>query len=107
MTSGILRKRVTFQAETPTSDGAGGYALVWTDVITVWADIKPSSGNKYLIDGHLEGHITHRVTMRHVPGITTDIRMSCNNRLFNIRAVLNPDESNRWLELLVEEGVAS
>jgi uncharacterized phiE125 gp8 family phage protein/SPP1 family predicted phage head-tail adaptor len=104
MTSGALRKRVTFQTETPTTDNAGGYALAWTNVITVWADIKPSSGNKYFVDGHLEGHITHHVTIRYQTGITTDMRMVYSSRLFNIRAVLNADESNQWLELLVEEG---
>ena len=106
MTIGNLRKRVTFQAETPTTDNVGGYTLAWTNVMTVWAEIKPSSGNKYFVAGHLEGHITHHVTMRYQTGITTDMRMTYNNRAFNIRAILNTDESNRWLELLVEEGVA-
>lgn len=103
--SGTLRKRVTLQAETPTTDNAGGYALAWTNVMSVWAEIKPASGQKIFIDGHLEGHVTHHVTMRYQSGITTDMRMTYGNRLFNIRAVLNTDESNRWIELLVEEGV--
>ena len=104
--SGDLRKRITLQAETATTDNAGGYALAWTNVVSVWADIKPASGQKYFVDGHLEGHITHHVTMRYQGSITTDMRMTCDGRLFNIRAVLNKDESNRWLELLVEEGTA-
>jgi SPP1 family predicted phage head-tail adaptor len=106
MNSGSLRKRVTLQAETPSTDSAGGYALVWTDVMTVWAEIIPASGQKIFTDGHLEGHVTHRVTMRYQSGITTDMRLTCNGRVFNIRSVLNSGESNRWLELLVVEGVA-
>jgi SPP1 family predicted phage head-tail adaptor len=107
MTSiGSLRKRITIQAETPASDGAGGYALAWTNVMTVWADIAPSTGQKIFTDGHLEGHVTHHITMRYQTGITTDMRVNYNNRIFNIRAVLNNDESNRWIELLVEEGTA-
>ncbi len=106
MTIGNLRKRVTFQSETPTTDSAGGYALVWTDVANAWAEIKPASGNQYFVDGHLESHITHHITLRYQSGITAEMRMIYNNRLFNIRAVLNTDESNRWLELLVEEGSA-
>lgn len=104
--SGDLRKRVTIQAETPTTDNAGGYALAWTDVMTVWADIKPSSGQKVFTDSHLEGHVTHHITMRYQTGITTDMRVTYNSRLFNIRAALNTDEQNHWLELLVEEGSA-
>jgi SPP1 family predicted phage head-tail adaptor len=104
--SGTLRKRVTFQAETPATDSAGGYALAWADVLTAWAEIVPGSGQKYFVDGHLEGHVTHHVTLRYQPGVTTDLRMIYNGRQFNIRAVLNADESNRWLVLLVEEGAA-
>lgn len=104
--SGALRKRITIQSETPSTDNAGGYALAWTNVVTVWADIKPVSGQKIFTAGHLEGHVTHHVTMRYQSGITTDMRMIYNSRAFNIRAVLNTDESNRWLELLVEEGAA-
>lgn len=104
--SGTLRKRVTIQAETPTTDSAGGYALTWTNVAIVWADIQPVRGQKIFAAGHLEGHITHRVTVRYQSGITTDMRISFGSRVFNIRAVMNTDESNRWLELLVEEGAA-
>lgn len=104
--SGNLRKRITLQSETSTADNAGGYTLGWTNVITVWGKIQPVSGQKVFTDGHLEGHVTHRVTLRYQSGITTDMRMTYNGRVFNIRAVLNTDESNRWLELLVEEGSA-
>jgi SPP1 family predicted phage head-tail adaptor len=105
-TTGSMRKRVTIQQETPTADGAGGYALAWTNVMTVWAEIEPITGQKVFVSEHLEGHVTHHVTMRYQSGITTDMRLNYNNRLFNIRAVLNTDESNRWLKLLVEEGEA-
>ena len=107
MSSGQLRKRITLQAETTATDNAGGYALVWTDIMSAWAEISPSNGNKYFVAGHLESHITHHVTMRYQSGITTNMRMIYNSRIFNIRAVLNTDESNRWLELLVEEGSAT
>ena len=106
MRIGELRKRVTIQAETPTTDNAGGYALGWTDVATVWADIRPLTGNEAFTAEHLEGLVTHRVTMRYVTGITTDMRVTYNSRAFNIRAVLNTDERNQWTELLVEEGAA-
>lgn len=108
MPIGALRKQVTIQAETSTPDGAGGYTVGWTNVATVWADIKPLSGNEPFVAGHLEGHVTHRVTMRYRTDIavTTDMRLLYGARLFNIRAVMNTDEQNHWWELLVEEGAA-
>ena len=106
MKIGRMRKRITLQTETPTTDNAGGYALAWTNSLTVWADIEPLSGHEVFTASHLEGRVTHSVTMRYQTGITTDMRIIYGSRVFNIRAVLNSDESNRWLELLVEEGAS-
>ncbi len=108
MRIGQLRKRVAIQAESSTPDGAGGYTLGWATVATVWADINPVTGNEAFVAQHLEGHITHRITLRWQSGvtITSDMRVLYGSRLFNIHAVLNNDERNQWIELLVEEGSA-
>jgi SPP1 family predicted phage head-tail adaptor len=108
MRIGELRKQIVIQAETPAADGAGGYALAWTTLGTVWANIDPLSGSEVFTAQHLEGHVTHRITMRYRSDltITSDMRAVYNNRIFNIRSVLNMDESNQWQELLVEEGGA-
>jgi SPP1 family predicted phage head-tail adaptor len=106
MHSGELRKRATLQTETQTPDGAGGYALAWADVATVWVEIQPLSGSEVLAAGHLEGHVTHKVTLRYISGMTTDMRLLYGGRVFNVRSVMNVDERNRWTELLVEEGAA-
>ena len=106
MQIGDLRKRVTIQAETETPDNAGGYVLGWSDVATVWAEIAPTTGAKVFTAQHLEGHVSHHVTLRYYAGITTDMRLLYNSRLFNIRAVLNTGEHNQWTELLVQEGAA-
>lgn len=106
MTIGDLRKQVTIQVESPTTDNAGGYALAWTNLATLWAEIVPVSGQKIYAAEHLEGHITHQITMRYYAGVTTDMRLLYNSRVFNIRLVRNLEEENRWTELLVEEGSA-
>jgi SPP1 family predicted phage head-tail adaptor len=108
MRIGELRKQITIQAEAPTADGAGGYALAWTNVATVWAEIKPVSGNKVFVDQHLEGHVTHQIKTRYRSDltITTDMRIVHNNRVFNIHSITNTDERNQWWVMLVEEGAA-
>ncbi len=108
MRIGELRKQVAIQQEQPTPDGAGGYALTWTTLATTWADISPISGTEVFTSGHLEGHVTHKVTMRWRSDITitSDMRLLYNNRIFNILTVMNNDERNRFAELLVEEGGA-
>jgi SPP1 family predicted phage head-tail adaptor len=109
MRIGNLRKQISIQQEQQTSDGAGGYALTWVTLATVWADIDPISGNEIYTSGHLEGHVTHKITLRWRTDITitTDMIVAYNTRLFNIRAVINQDESNQYATLLVEEGGAT
>jgi SPP1 family predicted phage head-tail adaptor len=109
MTIGTLRQKVSLQSEAQTPDGAGGYTLAWTTLATVWANIIPISGNEVYAAGHLEGHATHKVTIRWRSDITptTDMRLTYNSRVFNIRAVLNRGELNRQFLLYVEEGGAT
>ena len=108
MKIGERPKRVAVQIEQSTSDGAGGYALTWTTLAMVWADISPVTGSEKFTAGHLEGHVSHKVKIRWRSdlAITTDMRILYNARAFNIRAVMNEDELNQWALLLVEEGAA-
>ena len=105
---GELRKQIALQAEQQTSDGAGGYALAWATLATVWADISPVTGREIYASGHLEGRVTHKITMRWRSDITvtSDMRILYGARGFNIRAVTNQDESNQYLIVLAEEGTA-
>lgn len=105
--SGTLRKRIAIQSETSVSDNAGGYTLGWATSFTLWADITPVTGHSLYVYGHIESHVTHRITVRYQSGITADMRVLYNGRVFAIHAVVNDDESNHWLHLLVEEGVAT
>jgi len=108
MKIGDFRKQVAIQAEQSTPDGAGGYALAWTTIATVWADIAPVSGREIYTAGHLEGHITHKVTLRWRAdlSITSDMRLLYNSRSFNIQAVINQDETNQYVIVLATEGAA-
>ena len=109
MKTGDLRKQIALQQEHPTADGAGGYTLGWTTMTIVWGDIAPVTGREIYTAGHLEGHVTHKITLRWRSDITvtTDMRLIYNNRAFNICAVMNKDEANQWLEILAEEGTAT
>jgi SPP1 family predicted phage head-tail adaptor len=106
MRIGELRKQIAIQQERQTADNAGGYALAWATIATVWGEIVPASGSEIYTAGHLEGRVTHKVNMRWRSdlAITTDMRLLYNMRSFNIRSVINTDERNQYAVLLVEEG---
>ncbi|MFQ6016772.1 MAG: phage head closure protein [Kiloniellaceae bacterium] len=107
---GALRRRLVIQAENPDADAGGGQNDPWagaTTVATVWGRIQPLTGSERLRAMRLEGKVSHRITIRYQAGITPKMRMLLGGRVFNIRAVINPEERNRFLELLCEEGVAT
>lgn len=107
---GELRHRLTIQTENPVADGGGGQGDPWASpvtVATVWGRVEPLSGSEGLRAMQLEDRVTHRVTIRYRKGITASQRIKFDSRLFNIRAVINVGERNRWLQLLCEEGVAT
>ena len=102
-----LRHRVILQSAAATADSGGGAATVWNDDATLWASIEPLKGAERFTAQQLESRLTHRVTLRMRDGVTTAMRLKFGLRIFNIRAVINPGERDRLLELLCEEGVAT
>ncbi len=104
-----LRHEVTIQAENPSTDAGGGQTDPWanpTKVATVRACIEPLKGFERLRAMQLEDSISHKITMRWRSGVTAKHRIKYGSRLFNIRAVINVEERNKWLEILADEGVA-
>ncbi len=107
---GRLRERVTVQRAARDADAGGGAVVTWTPLAhapTVWARIEPLSGAEALQAMKLQARVTHRVTLRWRDDVTAAMRLVCGARTLNIRAVTNPDERRRYLELLCEEGVAT
>ncbi len=102
-----LRHRVILQSAADSADSGGGASTVWNDDATLWASIEPLKGTERLTAQQLESPVTHRVRLRHRDGVTTAMRLKFGTRILNIRAVINPGERDRLLELLCEEGVAT
>jgi SPP1 family predicted phage head-tail adaptor len=100
---GALRRRLTLEQLTRAPDGAGGVTDDWLTIATLWAAIHPRHGAENFDGGRTEGRITHDIWIRPLALIKSDHRLRLNTRLFNIRAVLRPDEViNRW-RLICEE----
>lgn len=104
---GALRNRITIQREVEASDGAGGNTLSWKNYAEIRAFIKPVSGNERLQAMRLEANITHRIYIRYRSDLRTDDRVNYQGRLMQIRALINIEERNKWLEIYAQEGVAT
>jgi len=106
-TIGQMRHQITLQGQGSTRDSGGGISAGWSTIASVYADIKPKSGKEVYAQGKLVGSVSHEITVRYRTDITNASRISFDSKLFNIRAIINVDERDRFLKLLCEQGVAT
>lgn len=110
MRAGSLNKRVTFERRRAIDDGGGGGGIVWEAFLTVWGGLRPERGRERLEAGRLEAVVAGVLQVRSssdARGVTEADRVVIDNVPHQIRAIVNPDQRNRMLEMTVERGVAS
>ena len=108
--AGALNKRVTFQRERQTADGAGGYSLAWQDYLTVWARYTPERGREVIQADRLASTAMALLVVRSSTDtrqLTAADRVLVDKVPHQIRAIANPDQQNRFLEMVLEQGVAT
>lgn len=110
MTEVTLSRRLLLETRESTSDGAGGFAVSWRALGTVWADVQARSGREELHAGKPTSRVTSRIVVRAAPvGAASrprpDQRFREGARIFNILAVAEYDPRGRYLAIDAEEGV--
>jgi len=101
---GNLNKRIAFQSVTQTSDGAGGYTEEWATILTAWASIEPVKAYEKFVAMQTETHISHKITCRYNPLITTAKRAVIDGRILDIIGVMNVNEQNVAMSITAMEG---
>ena len=98
MDPGKLNKRITFQLQDLDSEDED-----WKDIATTWANINPISGKEYYSAETINSDLTHKIRLRYRRGITPDMRILYNGRIFFIVSVINEFERNSILQLMCRE----
>lgn len=86
--AGKMRERVTVQIASGSTNTLGETVLAWSDSTSVWASVEGVSAREALALGQQETVVTHRVRMRHLPGLTQQMRFSWRSRTLNIVSLL-------------------
>lgn len=110
MWAGPSRKRVRFEVENRVSDGGGGNSVTWDEHVTVWGKFKPERGGEKFEGGRNEASLMGILKIRSSTEarlITTAMRVKIDGVAYQIRSIPNPDQRNRFLEMLVERGVST
>lgn len=100
-----LKHRVTLRREQNTPDGMGGIIEGWTDVATLWAGVEPRRARELVEAEGITNEVTHVVIIRHRSDVGPDDSIRYQSRDFKILSIVNPEESNRYLELVCQEQV--
>ncbi|MDH4981298.1 phage head closure protein [Hyphomicrobium sp. D-2] len=100
---GDLRTRASIETSTSTDDGGGGRAVVWTKLADIWAYVRATTGSENFAHDRLSGSVSHEIVMRHRADVTPGMRIIVGTRVFEIRAVFDPDGRRRWTRCLAQE----
>lgn len=112
---GKMRQRITIEKQSRSADGGGSEALTWTKLVEVYGHIQPQSGGERLFGDQLEERITHIITIRYRKDVSHKNRLKYvwyvgnvkNERIFNVKRVINRESMSKFLDILCEEGVAT
>ena len=108
---GKMRHRLELQELGGIPDEGGGTIETWLPKALVWANIEPVDGREIVTAGRVSSAVTHTITLRHRTGVRPAQRFhlaapansSEPPRIFEIAAVVNINERNRWLRCYCEE----
>jgi SPP1 family predicted phage head-tail adaptor len=100
---GKLNRRLVLEEPVIVPDGAGGVVRTYQTLTTVWAALVPvSASNVVVADG--EGvTVTHRITIRGGPEVTTRHRFRFGARAFQVVALRDRDGDGRFVEIEAQE----
>lgn len=105
MRAGQLKSQITIQAKTTSVDEYGEpLPGVWTDVATVWADIKHISGMETLRSGVELSVVRASIRIRYRTGLSAGMRAVHGARVYDIRAALPDEASREYVDLVCEIG---
>jgi SPP1 family predicted phage head-tail adaptor len=103
--SADLNRRITIQSRAATQDSFGQQTQTWADVISCWARIEQLQGRELELAQALNSEITHQVTVRYRPAVTSAMRAVYQGRVFNILAVIDPETAHVVLQMQCSEGL--
>ena len=102
MQAGRLNRRCVLQAPDTAQDELGQPIPGWTDVATLWGDVRLRSGLESIKAGAPVSVVQASIRVRYRAGITAGMRVVHNLQAFNIVAVM-PDVGGReYVDLVCE-----
>jgi SPP1 family predicted phage head-tail adaptor len=100
-----LRHRITIRRSAEVKNARGGLEDSWTDVATVWAEVKGLDGRESVMERVLQGVSVYQVTIRWRDDLRTSDQLAgavFGGRDVNITSLVDPDGKRVELAIIGE-----
>lgn len=102
MNIGSLNRRVTIKKLTDGQDAIGQPVQTWTDVATVWANIKHKNGAETIRADQDVSIVQASIRIRYRTGVTAAMRVHHDSVIYEIKAVVPDAEGREFVDLVCE-----
>ncbi len=112
MSTPRLNRKLVLEEALRVSDGAGGYALDWQALGTLWAEVSAGTGNERAGEFVTLASVPYRIVVRGAPQGSPsrprpEQRFRDGARLFRILAVAEADAEGHYLTCFAREEVVA
>jgi SPP1 family predicted phage head-tail adaptor len=101
--AGALDRRIALRRWQDQPNSAFGIDQTYDAGVTVWGRIEPVGGSVYYGSKQTGDSVSHRITVRHVTGITAEHVAECDGVRYRVRRVSDLAGERRFTVLEVEE----
>lgn len=102
--AGRLRQKIEIQKLTRHADGAGGATESWSKFADCYAEVSPVSAAQLAFYEKLEHRVTHKILIRYLPGLSHEMRVLFEGRVFQVQSFRDLEERHQFHEIMAEEG---
>lgn len=106
MRAGKLRNKVVIQYNDDSRDAYGGVVSLWKAHTEAWCDISAGAGSENISGSQVSANQTFTFTARVNPSVgrvVPGMRVSWNNRTFDIVSASDIDERGAMLSIVAKE----
>lgn len=102
---GSLDKRISFIGYSEEENEIGQTVLLKKEIKTVWARIETARGREYYEAQKIRNENSYKITTRFHADVTEDMLIKFQERVFEIKNIINPYMKNEKLEIMCIERV--
>ena len=108
MQAGLLRDRVTIQIRSSVDDAAGEPTLSWSDfAVGIHANVSDMTGKEFFAAQEITNAVNTTIVIRYREGITAAMRAVSRGVIYNIQAVIEPENKRREMHLMCVRNVSN